>query len=184
MAPHLNTLFEKADRIVIVLEVFAIALTGVLLQIPKIKNSPASKMFTLVYRMGFIMVFANMSGIAWDVIQSLVKDEYREHPWMSTFIFFPILALCILMANWEYHYYPVGRGWSLFFLFYSKLAIILWTYLNEAIFTGKTGYYFDRLWRGSIGFFVLGGFTAVGHNIVQNGLKADYLIATEGKSEE
>jgi hypothetical protein len=49
---------------------------------------------------------------------------------------------------------------------------------------GFGGLYFERLLRGSIGFFVLGGITAVGHNLVQNGLKADYLAATEGHSEE
>lgn len=95
-----------------------------------------------------------------------------------------MMTLCILMANWEYHYYPVGRGWLLFFLFYSKLGILLWSNLKEEIFKGKAIFYIWRLFRGSVGFFLLGGITAVGHNLVQNGLKADYLAEHERLPEE
>jgi hypothetical protein len=98
--PTKRSLFMTVDRIVIILEVFAMALIGVLLQIPKIKNSPASKMLTLIYRIGFIMMGANTSGIAWELAVSTLGKGHVFMPWISGF-FGPILILCILMVSWE-----------------------------------------------------------------------------------
>ena len=57
--PRLWGSFIMVDRLVTGVELLATALVGLLLLIPKIKNSRAFKMFNLIYRLGFIIMFAN-----------------------------------------------------------------------------------------------------------------------------
>ena len=184
------TFFYRSDRICLVVETLICALLGILLTIPKIRTSKAAGTLVLIYRISFLVsftnIFGNITGVDNDnlILSRYWVDRPETTPEqmqlyvnlenIGEWLWVVVLIAGSFFAIVEYHYFPIGRGWLLFWIFYFKLGVLLWNYLRDSIFTTGALTYFRRLGSGSVGFFVLGGLTHIGHSIVQIGLRHDY----------
>lgn len=111
-------------------ELTAGAVFGFLIQIPKIRASKGGKLFHMLYRILFLIIFTNqLADLV--VYGGQMKDTMhgsttKNNAWTKIF-FYTKMGYCFFLtfqAFVDYHYFPFGRSLFLYVLYCFKMDVI------------------------------------------------------------
>ena len=111
-------------------ELTAGAVFGLLIQIPKVRASKGGKIFHMLYRIFFLILFTNQLAdlvvYGGQIKGTLQSGTTKNNAWTKIYLFTK-LGYCFFLtfqAFVDYHYFPFGRSLFLYILYCFKLDVI------------------------------------------------------------